>query len=365
MIELSINFANNFMLALIYTAVLIMLVIGLNMTYSVLKFSNFAHAEFITLGMFVGWWTLQALDFLISPSTPFGDLINNIFIQACLSFIGVGIFGIICDKLVFGRLRDLEANATTFVVASIGIGFVSRYLFGMIWGELPVPGARYSSIPIFPKFIPDFLQQGRYNITLINTPIGLQQINVTNFDLYIIILAFILVFVVDYFFKNTKLGIAMRATSDSYELAQVTGIDTQRIIYYTWFIAAGITGFAGAWVRTRNNNFSNVEGVQVWLLPVFAVAILGGIGSFRGGIISAFILAFARQTTVIVFNIFQDDYGIFPLQKWLDSIHFLGFHGLTFASGYADGIGFAILIVVLLFRPQGIMGTAETGRERV
>ena len=98
---------------------------------------------------------------------------------------------------------------------------------------------------------------------------------------------------------------------------------------------------------------------------VFAVAILGGIGSFRGGIISAFILAFARQTTVIVFNIFQDDYGIFPLQKWLDSIHFLGFHGLTFASGYADGIGFAILIVVLLFRPQGIMGTAETGRERV
>ena len=365
MLIVSINLVNHFMLALIYASTLIMLVIGLNMTYSVLKFSNFAHAEFITLGMFLGWWSLQALSFLISPSLPFGDLINNIFVQACFSFIGVGVFGIICDKLVFGRLRAQDANITTFVVASIGIGFVARYMFGMIWGELPVPGATYSSIPSFPGFIPEIFRKSRYNIPLFNSPFGIQRIAVTNFELYIIVFAFILVFVVDWFFKNTKLGIAMRATSDSHELAQVTGIDTQRIIYYTWFIAAGITGFAGAWVRAKQNSFSIVDGNQVYLLPVFAVAILGGIGSFRGGIIAAFILAYARQATVILFSQFEVPNGIFPLEKWLGSINILGFHGITFAPGYADGIGFAILIIVLLFRPQGIMGSVETGRERV
>lgn len=361
----SINFVGHFILALIYASTLIMLVIGLNMTYSVLKFSNFAHAEFITLGMFLGWWCLQALSFLISPSMPFGDLINNIFVQACFSFIGVGTFGIICDKLIFSKLREKEANVTTFVVASIGIGFVARYLFGMIWGELPVPGATYSSIPEFPSFIPAILRRSRYIIPLFDTPFGFQQIAITNFELYIIILSFILVFAVDYFFKHTKLGIAMRATSDSYELAQVTGIDTQRIIYYTWFIAAGITGFAGAWVRAKQNDFTIVDGNQVYLLPVFAVAILGGIGSFRGGIIAAFILAYARQITVILFTQFELPNGIFPLEKWLGSIHFLGFHGITFAPGYADGIGFLILIIVLLFKPQGILGSVETGRERV
>ena len=361
----SINLVNHFMLALIYASMMIMLVIGLNMTYSVMKFSNFAHAEFITLGMYFGWWTLQVLTFMIPNNLPFGDLINNIFIQSCFAFIGVGIFGIICDKLVFGRLRMVEANQTTFVVASIGIGFVARYVFGMIWGELPTPGAKYNNIASFPSIIPAFLRETRYNIVLFNSPFGIQRIAITNIELYMIILAFVLVYIVDYFFKNTKLGIAMRATSDSNELAQITGIDTQRIIYYTWFIAAGLTGLAGAWVRARQVSFTNVDGNQVYLLPVFAVAILGGIGSFRGGIISAFILSFARVITIILFTIFETPNGIFPLEQWLGTIHILGFHGITFAPGYADGIGFVILIIVLLIRPQGIMGTVETGRERV
>ena len=238
-----------------------------------------------------------------------------------------------------------------------GIGFIARYVFGLIWGELPINGAQYDNTPIFPRFIPDFLRESRYNIPLIDTPFGFQRIAVTNFEIYIVILSFIMVFAVDRFFKRTKLGIAMRATSDSYELAQVTGIDTQRIIYYTWFIAAGLTGFAGAWVRAKQNSFSIVDGNQVYLLPVFAVAILGGIGSFRGGIIAAFILAFARQITVVLFTLFQMPNGILPLEKILNIV--------TFAPGYADGIGFFLLIVVLLFRPQGISGSVEVGRERV
>lgn len=357
MATLTVNFVNHFMLALVYACTLIMLVIGLNMTYSVMKFSNFAHAEFITLGMYFGWWTLQALSFLFPLGQPGSDLFNNIFVQSSLSFIGTGFFGIICDKVVFAKLRESNANQTSFVVASIGIGFIARYLFGMIWGELPVPGAVYSSIPIFPQFIPDFLRQGNYNIPLFNSMFGVQRITITNFQLYIIILAFVMVFMVDFFFRKTKTGIAMRATSDSFELAQVTGIDTKRIIYITWFLAAGITGFAGAWVRTTNNSFTNVDGNTYWLLPVFAVAILGGVGSFKGGIISAFILAFARQITTILFTQFQLKSGVFPLESMLNIV--------TFAPGYAEGIGFAILIVVLLFRPQGIAGSVEAGRERV
>jgi branched-subunit amino acid ABC-type transport system permease component len=360
---LSINLVNHFLLAVIYASVLIMFVIGLNMTYSVLKFSNFAHAEFVTLGMYLGWWSLQAMAFLIPGDA--GNLLNNIFFHATFAFIGVGVFGIICDVLVFERMRNIRANPTTFTVGSIGIGLVARFIFGMIWGELPTLGANYSSIPVFPA-IPNIpiisdlwtlLTDRRISIPIIDLPIGKQSINITNFDLWIVIFAFIFVFGVDYFFKHTKLGIAMRATSDSHDLAQVSGIDTKRIIYYTWFIAAGITGFAGAWVRAKQNNFSNIDGAEVYLLPIFAVAILGGVGSFKGGIIAAFILGFSRQITIILFTIFQNSSGIFPLEDWLNIV--------TFAPAYKDGVGFIILIVVLLYRPQGIAGSVEATRARV
>lgn len=359
---MSVNLVSHAALALVYAGTLIMLTIGLNMVYSVLKFSNFAQAEYVTAGMFASWWFLQILSNLLPRDTS--HFINNLFIQAMFAFVVVGLLGLLGEVFVYDRLRRLSASPRSFTVASIGIGLIIRNVLSMIFGDFPRPDTTHcptcTSKASFPDFFPEFLRKEFYTLELTNnSPIfGTQGIRITVFELYIILMSFIMVLVIDFVFTKTKFGIAMRATSDSMELAQVSGINTKRIVYYTWVLAAGLTGFGAAFVRANQPRFSTYDGFYM-LLPIFAVVILGGVGSFRGGIIAAFILAYARQITVIVFTEFQKPGGLeFLLEKYL------GFT-ITFAPAYADGIGFVILILVLLFRPQGIWGTVEATRARV
>ncbi|MFQ6125205.1 MAG: branched-chain amino acid ABC transporter permease [Candidatus Heimdallarchaeota archaeon] len=353
---MQVNIVGHAILALVYAGILIMLTIGLNMVYSVLKFSNFAQAEYVTSGMFASWWFLQILSNLLPSDTR--HFINNLFIQAMFAFVIVGILGILGEILVYDRLRMLRASPSSWTVASIGIGLIIRNTLSMVFGDFPRPNTvncpTCTSTASLPGWLPKFLRKEYYTFELTET----QMIRITVFELYIILMSFLLVIIIDYIFTHTKFGIAMRATSDSMELAQVSGIDTKRIVYYTWFLAAGITGFGAAFVRANQPRFSTYDGFYL-LLPIFAVVILGGVGSFRGGIIAAFLLAYARQLTVIVFTEFQKPGG---LESILEKT--IGFT-ITFTPAYAEGIGFIVLIIVLLLRPQGILGTVEATRARV
>lgn len=355
-----IDVVNNVLLAIVYASTLILLTIGLNMVYSVLKFSNFAHAEFITFGMFTSWWFLQILTFTLPWDSSF--LINNLIIQALFAFLMVGILGIASEVLVFDRLRKLTASSRSFTVASIGIGLIIRNFLAMIFGNFPKPksgGTSRASLPLG-------LDIGfKIDLTRNHPILGNQGIFITRFEVLIVVMSILTVVSIDYLFRKTKFGISMRATSDSFELAQVSGINTKRVVFYTWFLAAGLTGFGAAFVRANQPRFSTLDGF-VMLLPIFAVVILGGVGSFRGGIVSAFIISFARQITVILFTQIQSPGGI---EEAIEAFFFNIFHihgiAITFAPGYADGIGFVVLITVLLFRPQGIFGSVEATRARV
>lgn len=355
------NILNHAALALVFAGVLIMLTIGLNMIYSVLKFSNFAHAEWVTMGMFASWWSLQILSYLLPWDTA--HFINNLLFHAVFGFLIVGLFGILGEVLVFGRLRKLKANLNTLTVASIGIGIIIRNFIAMIFGAYPEPNKAICptcvSNPSLPAFLPDL--DGLFTFTLIqnDATFGTQWIRINGTGIIIIFTSIAMVLAIDYVFRHTKFGIAMRATSDSMELAQVSGVNTRRIVYYTWFLAAGLTGLGASIYRPYlTGPFNSLTGFYM-LLPFFAVAILGGIGSFRGGIIAAIIIAYARQITVVVFSQFQYPGGLEDLLE-----QYLGFT-ITFSPGYADAIAFAVLIIVLLYRPQGIAGSVEAARERV
>lgn len=376
---LNVNLLQHMTLALTYAAMLIMLTIGLNMVYSVLKFSNFAHAEYVTLGMFMSWWSLQILTHALPSDNS--HFINNLLLQAMFAFVVVGLFGILGEILVYNRLRFIRASPRSFTVASIGIGLIVRNFLAMVFGNLPAPNKSLcpdcTSLSSLPGWLPKVLRKDIYQIKIVPREIADligfeligQDIFITGFELYIILMSIIMVFTVDFIFKHTKFGIAMRASSDSLELAQVSGVNTKRVIFYTWFLAAGLTGFGAAFVRANQPRFGSYDGYYL-LLPIFAVVILGGVGSFRGGIAAAFILAYIRQFTVILFTEFQwtGDQGYitdlfkFPLESLLED--WLGFT-ITFSPAYADGIGFIILIIVLLIRPQGIFGTVEAARARV
>ncbi|HKZ40788.1 MAG TPA: branched-chain amino acid ABC transporter permease, partial [Candidatus Hodarchaeales archaeon] len=334
---------------------------GLNMTSSVMKFSNFAHAEFITLGMYSSWWVLQMLSYLF-PQDSGAYWINNIFVHSAYAFLIVGLLGIISEVLVFERIRSKRASATTFVVASIGIGLIVRNMLSMVFSDFPEKRGNFSGLcpacsaeSSFPAFLPDFLRQEYYIFEFSkNSPLwGTQSIRITTQEFYIIAIAIIVVVAVDFIFRKTKFGIAMRATADNSELSQVSGINTRRVIFYTWLLAGGITGFGASFLRANQPRFTSTDGFFL-LLPLFSVMVLGGVGSFRGGVIAAVILAFARQATTILFSEFQKPRGI---ESQLNLI--------TLDPGYANGIGFVILILILLFRPQGLRGTQEATRARV
>ncbi len=359
---MNINLVGHAIQALVYAGILIMLTIGLNMVYSVLKFSNFAQAEYVTMGMFASWWFLQILSNLIPGDT--GHFINNLFIQAMFAFLVVGLLGILGEVLVYDRLRKLGASPRSWTVASIGIGLILRNSLSMVFGDFPRPNLvdcpTCTSTASLPGWLPEILRKEFYIWELSDNwrNFGPQDIRFTVFELYVILMSVLMVIIIDYVFTHTKFGIAMRATSDSMELAQVSGINTKRIVYYTWFLAAGLTGLGASFVRANQPRFSTYDGFYM-LLPIFAVVILGGVGSFRGGIIAAFLLAYARQLTVIVFTEFQKPGG---LESILERT--IGFT-ITFTPAYADGIGFIILILVLLLRPQGILGSIEATRARV
>ena len=344
-----IDIVSHTSLTIVYASTLILLTIGLNMIYSVLKFSNFAHAEFITFGMFTSWWLLQILTFALPWDSEL-YLINNLIVQAFFAFVMVGLLGIASEILVFGRLKRLAANPRSFTVASIGIGLIVRNFLAMIFGNFPKPNIGGTSDAALPFDIDIGIKQ-----TLIrNDPFfGNQGIFITSFEVIIIVMSIGTVIAVDYMFRKTKLGIAMRATSDSVELAQVSGINTRKVVFYTWFLAAGITGFGAALLRANQPRFSTLDGFMM-LLPIFAVVILGGVGSFRGGIISAFIIAGVRQSTVIIFTQFQRPDGLeFMIEDFFFRLTGIKGLAISFAPGYADGVGFFLLIILKLLRPHG------------
>lgn len=355
------NLLNHATLALVYVGALIMLTIGLNMVYSVLKFSNFAHAEWVTMGMFASWWFQQILTYLLPWDTA--HFINNLFVHAVFGFLVVGIFGILCEVLIFDRLRKLKVGLDSFIVASIAIGLIVRNFLAMIFGAYPEPNRAIcpdcTSQPSLPGFLPALDDFVTFTLMENNPIFGTQWIRINTSGILIIVTSIAMVLAIDYLFRHTKFGIAMRATADSIELAQVSGVNTKRIVYYTWFLAAGLTGLgASIYLPYLTGPFNSLTGLYM-LLPFFAVVILGGVGSFRGGIIAAIIIGYARQATVVIFSWFQYPGGLEDILE-----EYIGFT-ITFSPGYADAIPFAILIIVLLLRPRGIAGSVESTRERI
>ncbi len=277
-------------------SIYVSIAIGLTMVYRVLKFANFSHAELVTFGAYMAYIVNVSLGM-------------NLFYGAVAAFFLTGILGIATDRLVFKKLRNNGSNVISMMIASIGIGLVVRQSIQEKWGP----------------------NQLWYELD--TRTLEIFGAAITDMQVYIILISIALILILHFMFTRTKLGKAMRGVSDNPQLAMASGIDTEKILLWVWFIGGGLAGIGGV-LRGADTRLVPLLGWEV-ILSAFAVVILGGIGSFYGAIIAAYLLGFA------------ENFGV-ALLSWL-----------SISTGYRPAIAFIILILVLILRPAGIMGKKE------
>ncbi len=275
--------------------------IGLTMTYNILDFANFAQGELLTFG---AYFALIAVSAFAGVHSTFGALSFGwpMVVALLLAAALTSLLAILVDWLVFRPLRRSSIQVA-LVIASFGASLLLRLLVVLIWG--PQPAYYTTNIQISTQILPG--------------------VRVTPDQIFLVALTALLVVGLHFFLSRTKLGKAMRATADDPQLAQVTGIDVARVVRWTWIVGGSLAAVAGVLYGMTVQILPEM-GFNL-ILPLFAAAILGGVGSVYGAVLGGLVIGIAENLSV-----------------------------LFLTPTYKPAIAFLLMIAVLLVRPTGILG---------
>jgi neutral amino acid transport system permease protein len=270
--------------------------VGLSLIYGVTGLVNFAHGEFVTFGALATFFFSASG---VVPRLPF-------LLAATLGVAAGAGFGYISERGLFQPLRRRRSGNISLIVVTIGLSLFLRHLYLIIFEGRPRPFA-------------SFTIQRAYDIG----PISLRPK-----DYAVVLVGAVVLVAVGLMLQRTRLGTAMRAVADSRDLAEASGIDVQRVIRATWVLGGALAALGGI--------LQGVSERVVWdmgfslLLLMFAAVILGGIGTAYGAMLGGIVIGLASQLSTY----------------WI-------------APKFRIGVALAVLIVVILFRPQGILGRSE------
>ena len=282
-----------------------LMALGITLTFSVMRLPNFAHAEYVTVGAFAA--------LIVSLSGG----VNPLVIMAAAFVVGA-LVALISHLAVFKPLEGRKVSLYTLILSSFAVGLILRYILFMI--------ADYFNL---------FDTRIRIPLQIVYREGALI---LTNVFAWVAPTSIVLVILLTLLLNATRLGREMRALANNISLARVIGIPVERVKIYTWVLVGGLAGVAGALWGLQ----TAVSPLMGWvaILSVFAAAILGGLSSFSGTILGAYIVAFSENTVML----------------------FLNFNfGLDLA--YKPAIPFFIIIVVLLIRPQGFTELFNRSRD--
>ena len=240
-------------------SVLALAAIGLTFTYGILKLSNFAHGDFMTLGAYLTW--LANINGI------------NIWLAMLLGAGGTIVAMLIAEFLLWKPMRDRRATSTTLIIISIGLALFVRSGILLIWG-----GSNQS-----------------YDLPVVQAA-EIVGIRVPYYRLVVIALAIIALIILHFLLQNSKIGKAMRAVADNIDLARVSGINVERVVLWTWIITGVLTAVAGGMYGL----ITAVRPNMGWflILPMFASVILGGIGNPYGAVAGALTIGVAQEISV-------------------------------------------------------------------
>jgi len=266
--------------------------VGISMIFGILRFAHFAHGDLMTVGAYAALSAVWVLGIPALAAIPVAIVVT------CA-------VALTADRLFYKPLRALPTIYT--VIASFGVALILRSIVQIVWGtdsQVYMTGFQKPMI-LFDTF------------------------RVATRHIQIIVATAALTFALHWFLSRTRMGKSMRAVADDPALASVAGLDTERVIRWTWIIGAGLAAIAGVFVGLDTDVHTNLG----WnlLLPMFAAALLGGIGKPLGAIMGGLIIGIAEE--ICTFPVF----------------------GVSLISpSYKTAVAFVIMVLILIFRPQGL-----------
>jgi len=284
--------------------------IGLSLVYGIHKFAHIAHGDFMTLGAYAALFLLGMFFPSIGlESTGLGPFTFGypVFLALPLAVLFLAAIAIGLDVGVYRRLRRRGVSNVVLAMTSLGVAIALRGIVQVIWG-----GGTWQ----YPRLSKPFYQ----------LPMG---VRIPPDGLFIVAVVLLLVVALYLFLTRTKMGKAMRATSDNLELARVSGINTEHVLWWTWAIGAALAATAGVLLAIFQAQLFPIMGWRI-LIPLFAAVILGGIGNPYGALVGGLIIGVAAEVST----------------QWLN-------------PSYKIVIAFSIMIVTLLVRPTGIFGVRD------
>ena len=316
-----------FIPALAYGSQLALGALGVTLIYGILRFSNFAHGDTMAFGAMVTvlatWW-LQSIGVNLGPvptallALPFGIIICSLFILAT-------------DRAVYRFYRNQKAKPVILVIVSMGIMFIMNGLVRFIIGP---NDQRFADGERFIISVREFKQlTGLREGLAFKTTQGIT-----------IITAILVVMILFWFLNKTRTGKSMRAYSDNEDLALLSGINPEKVVTVTWLIVAALATVAGT-LYGLDKSFKPFVYFQL-LLPIFASAIVGGLGNPIGAIAGGFIVALSEVTITYAWKKVLK----YSLPDFLEPSGLMQ----LLSTDYKFAVSFVILIVVLLFRPTGL-----------
>jgi branched-subunit amino acid ABC-type transport system permease component len=291
---------------LVRAAELSLLAIGLTMVFDILKFANFAHTDYAVLGALIAY--------------VFNRLLGlNLVLAIILAAFVTGGVGILIDQTIFKRLRKMGAQPVTLMITSMGAAIALRNLNRLIWSS----HTKTYAIPL-------------------QRPLEILGARITPLQIGIILTGLVSMVIFHLLLHRTTFGKALRAISDNSDLANACAIDSEKMIKRMWFLASAYGVIGGSMIAMEHLLYPRL-GFDI-IIPVFCATILGGIGNPYGAMLGALTLAFAENLILAL-----------DLAPLINLGGFFNVDSIQISTGYKPAISFMILIVVLLFKPTGIL----------
>ena len=299
--------------------------LGYTMVYGIIQLINFAHGEVVMLGAMMALSMLLLLSSHGVPALPgvLGALL--VAIPACM------LLGYLLERFAYRPLRRAPRLAP--LISAIGMSIVLQHLAMMFWGRSPLA---------FPQLLP-------------NTSYSLAGASISSLQLSIILICLLMMAALALIVYRSRLGIAMRATAENSDIARLMGINVDQVIALTFIIGAALAAVAGLLVGMYYGMAHYTMGAMLGM-KAFAAAVLGGIGNIPGAMLGGILLGLVEALGTGYIGDFSDLCQYAPLASLFEEQCANGGNLVLFGSNYQDVFAFAVLILVLLFRPSGLLG---------